>query len=268
MTDSPPTPVSIDAGGRTYKTPFAAALPPRTAEERRRLTADIWLNGIKVPVLVTEDDEVLDGHHRLAIAAELGLAADRIPIRVESGLTAAEKRHLATTLNTHRRHLTREQVRATITDLLAADPRRSDRAVAGKAGVDHKTVGRVRAKLVAGGALPETDEVRGKDGRTRRRPAAKVKATPTAAEPAVSPAPAEVVPDLLVPATRPDVKWTELSNVAFTLEEVGVAAGRLAKRKVADRSPEPVRGLVQKLAALTRRLEAVAAAQAARASPA
>jgi len=46
---------------------------------RQRLTADIRLNGIKVPVLVTEDDEVLDGHHRLAIAAELSLAADRIP---------------------------------------------------------------------------------------------------------------------------------------------------------------------------------------------
>ena len=134
--------------------------------------------------------------------------------------------------------------------------------------MDHKTVGRVRAKLVAGGALSETGEVRGKDGRTRRRPAAKVKATPTTAEPAVSPAPAEVAPDLLVPATCPDVKWQELRAVVFSLHSLTTAVRRSERTKLRDRGPEQVREHVQELAGISRRLEAVAAAQAARASPA
>jgi len=105
-------------------------------------------------------------------------------------------------------------------------------------------------------------------GRSPGRRAAKVKATPTTAEPAVSPAPAEVAPDLLVPATCPDVKWQELRAVVFSLHSLTTAVRRSERTKLRDRGPEQVREHVQELAGISRRLEAVAAAQAARASPA
>ena len=51
-------------------------------------------------------------------------------------------------VNAHRRHLTLEQKRELITKLLKAHPSMSDRAIARQVGVDNKTVGSLRRKLV------------------------------------------------------------------------------------------------------------------------
>lgn len=185
-TDTTTAPVkTLTVGDRTFKLPHVDAMPPLTVDERARLTADIKANGIKTPMIVTDADEILDGHNRLEIAAELGLPVADIPLKVEARLTADQRRHLAVTLNVHRRQLSAEQVRDKIAALPKADPEVSDRQIAEQTKVDHKTVGRARKKLTASGALPRTTKTKGKDGRTRTRPPMKPTTAPK--PPAVSP---------------------------------------------------------------------------------
>lgn len=50
-----------------YRMPFKGVLPPLSADEQERLKADIKANGVKSPIEVTEDDTLLDGHHRYGI---------------------------------------------------------------------------------------------------------------------------------------------------------------------------------------------------------
>jgi hypothetical protein len=57
----------------------ADALPDLTPEEYDALKAAIQGEGVLTPILLDEDDEVLEGHHRLRVCEELGLA--EIPAR-------------------------------------------------------------------------------------------------------------------------------------------------------------------------------------------
>ncbi len=75
----------------TFKCPFADALPPLKPEERDELRENIRQHGVIVPIKVDEQDNVLDGHHRLEIAVELGLTD--IPVKVVPGLSEAEARY-------------------------------------------------------------------------------------------------------------------------------------------------------------------------------
>jgi ParB-like chromosome segregation protein Spo0J len=118
-------------------------LPPLSAEEFTGLRADIEANGIRVPVDVDEDGQVLDGHHRQRIAAELGIPC---PTRVLAGLTEDEKRAHAVAVNTHRRALTVSQRRDLVHAELERDPSRSDRAIGRLCGVDGKTVAAIRVR--------------------------------------------------------------------------------------------------------------------------
>lgn len=119
-------------------------MPALSAEEYAALRDDITAHGIRVPVDLDEHGQVLDGHHRQAIAVELGIDC---PTRTVAGLTDEEKRHHALAVNLTRRHLTREQRRALIVAELEHDPSRSDRALGRLLGCDHKTVGAVRREL-------------------------------------------------------------------------------------------------------------------------
>ena len=78
-------------------------LPPLTADEYAALKADIAAHGVLVPVELDEAGQVLDGHHRLRAAAELGLA--EVPTVVRTGLSEDAKREHALRLNLLRRHL-------------------------------------------------------------------------------------------------------------------------------------------------------------------
>jgi len=77
-------------------------LPPLGREEREAMRADIEARGVMVPVEVDETGAILDGHHRDAIARELGIEAPRI---VRAGMTEAEKRDHVLKLNLLRRQL-------------------------------------------------------------------------------------------------------------------------------------------------------------------
>ncbi len=77
-----------------------------------------------------------------------------------------EKRTLARALNLARRQLNTEDKRQIIADQLAETPQRSLRWVAKMLGVDHKTVGDVRAELESRGEFPHVDWTVGLDGKT------------------------------------------------------------------------------------------------------
>lgn len=119
-------------------------MPPLLPSEHAALTESIREHGVQVPVLVDEHGVTIDGHHRQRIASELGVECPR---EVRHGLTDAEKRTLAITLNRDRRHLSRSQVQELVRESLKADPHLSDRAHAQRTGVAHTTVGRIRSDV-------------------------------------------------------------------------------------------------------------------------
>ena len=143
-------------------------MPGLTADEYEALRDDIREHGIRVPVDVDENGQVLDGHHRSLIAAELGVDCPR---RVVEGLDAAGKVAHAIAVNVHRRNLTREQRRDIIAASLRAQPEVSDREHAVRTGASHPTVADVRRELEASGDV-ESFSTR-TDASGRQQPASK-----------------------------------------------------------------------------------------------
>ena len=94
--------------------PYALMLPPLTEDEYRALKADIEEHGIVYPIVIDEEDKVLDGVHRLRIATELGID---LPVARQEGLSDDHKLHLAMGLNMRRRHLYIERRRALVLSL-------------------------------------------------------------------------------------------------------------------------------------------------------
>jgi hypothetical protein len=70
-------------------------------------------------------------------------------------------------VNIRRRHLTGEQKRSLVADLLKSDPARSNRATAEIVHVDDKTVASVRNELEATAEIPQLKTRTGKDGKAR-----------------------------------------------------------------------------------------------------
>jgi hypothetical protein len=137
-------------------------LPPIDPQLHRHLTEDILRRGVLVPILQAEDGEVLDGKVRLAIAQEHGLYCPRI---IVGKLSPSERADLRVAVNLYRRHLSREQARHLVEWTLRQGPENSNRCVAGKTGVDHKTVGVARRRLEAIGEIPQCPSRSTLDGR-------------------------------------------------------------------------------------------------------
>lgn len=159
----------------TSPTPYQL-LPRLSDEEYDALKKDIAENGVRVPIDVDENGTILDGHHRAWITADLGIDCPR---RLVSGLSEAQKRDHAVSVNVHRRSLSREQRRELIQRSLKADPQLSDRQHAERAGVSHPTVATVRRNLESAGELESFTSRVSRDG--AERPAAQP--TPAPAPP-------------------------------------------------------------------------------------
>lgn len=136
--------------------------PPLSSQEYAALRDDVAERGILVPVEVDEHGAVLDGHHRVAIAAELGLT--QYPRVVRVGLSEPEKLRHAAALNLHRRHLTRAE-RALRARELSAEGW-SARRIAEALGTSEPTVRRD----LTGASGEQTAErwVQGRDGKRYR----------------------------------------------------------------------------------------------------
>lgn len=90
--------------GRRLKTPYSDLLPPLKTSEREALAADIAINGVLHPVVIDEDDNILDGHHRYEIDCNA-------PTVTVEGLSEDEKRAYTIRANLARRNLTGDQTR-------------------------------------------------------------------------------------------------------------------------------------------------------------
>lgn len=94
----------VDDG--TLDTPRYQLLPPLLSVDIEHLKASIIEHGVQVAVIVDEEGEIIDGHHRAMIADSLGI---EYPKDVRHGLNEDQKRLLAAELNVARRHLTDAQ---------------------------------------------------------------------------------------------------------------------------------------------------------------
>lgn len=118
------------------RTPYQV-MPALTPDEEEWLRNDIKLHGVLVPIEVDEHGAILDGHHRAAIADELGVEC---PAVVRSGLTEAEKLEHVVSLNIVRRQLSGHDRQGVISLLRAQGL--SLRAIGRAVGVSHEQVRR------------------------------------------------------------------------------------------------------------------------------
>lgn len=142
----------------------------RATEDALRESINRW--GVIVPIVIDQNGQVIDGHHRKRIAGELGIYCDEQQIEVGS---EDDARAIAATLNTDRRHMDIDQRRAIVAHL--REQGHSLRAIAGAVGVSAKTVHQDLEGVTQ--VTPET--VRGADGKTypSTRPAREVQSGDT-----------------------------------------------------------------------------------------
>lgn len=138
-------------------------MPALGEEEYKELKEDIARRGVMIPIEFDEHGNVLDGHHRLAICAELGIKD--YPKVIRAGMTEEEKRIHARKLNMARRQLSQEQRRELIRQQLKETPEKSDRQIAAGLGVSDKTVGSQRKELERIAEIPQCSRET-TDGRT------------------------------------------------------------------------------------------------------
>lgn len=140
--------------------PAALLLPRPTAIEYADLKLSVQERGVLQPLATFVDQKgdhwLLDGVSRLQIMVELGMpiinddnqwAMPTTPFYEDKGDDPYE---VALSLNIARRHLTNEQKRGVIADLMEQRPDLSDRAIARMAGSSPMTVGSVRHGLEEG----------------------------------------------------------------------------------------------------------------------
>lgn len=143
-TQSPTDQITLD------ETPYQV-MPELDAEEYRALKADIEDNGIIVPITVDGSGHIIDGHHRLKAARELGI--DDPPMQVRDDLDDDAKRSLAWRLNMQRRHVDgttkKDLIRDRIEELIERGIDKTDDEVAEEMGCTQQWVSEVRQTVVA-----------------------------------------------------------------------------------------------------------------------
>jgi hypothetical protein len=138
--------------------PAAERFPLMTSDELRALAEDIKQNGLRNPCCIAEDEDgrvlLFDGRNRLdaleLIGEKITLATLNNSVifeRFEADYIDIPERVVS--LNIHRRHLTAEQKRDLIAELIKATPGRSDRQIAKTMRASPTTVGTVRASMEA-----------------------------------------------------------------------------------------------------------------------
>ncbi len=159
--------------------PAADIFPTLGPDELRELGEDIKRNGLQQDVTVWADDGaeqryLLDGRNRLDAMELVGLDTTsdngditpswRVSHRVSETTDPWE---YVLSVNLHRRHLTAEQRRTVIAELLKTRPERSNRQTAKLVGADHKTAASVRRELEGRGEIPHVETITDTRGRSQ-----------------------------------------------------------------------------------------------------
>jgi ParB-like chromosome segregation protein Spo0J len=147
--------------------PEAELIPQMTPDEYDALVEDVERRGITDPLVVTEDDIVLDGRHRLMAARAIGL--ETVPVRVFKGDESAQRDFMLRAALL-RRHLTIAQRKDLAAKLIVTEPEKSDRSIAKATGISRPTVATIRDDLEAQGQVAESATSSGADGKTYPRP--------------------------------------------------------------------------------------------------
>jgi hypothetical protein len=111
--------------------------------------------------------QILDGRNRYRAGKQAGRVLTRADVRYLPADT--NPRAYVISANILRRHLTAEQKRGLLADLIKADPTKSNRQIAETANVSHVTVGTVRTELEATGQIDQLETTTGADGKKRKR---------------------------------------------------------------------------------------------------
>ncbi len=99
---------------KEYNFKYSEILPPLSPNKYETLKENIKQHGIEIPIIIDDQDNVIDGQHRLKIAVELGI--ENIPLKVISNLTEVEKQQKAIDLNIQRRELSKGQLACVAVD--------------------------------------------------------------------------------------------------------------------------------------------------------
>lgn len=127
--------------GHNYTTPFIDLLPPLATFEYAALVHDIAENGQQVPIVVTDDGTVIDGHHRLKACQELGLVPVVRTVEVAHPEAEAIKANMVRrNLSPDQRAVVRRRQQEIAYELAQAGTTQAE--IAGVLGVDQTTVSR------------------------------------------------------------------------------------------------------------------------------
>lgn len=137
-------------------------MPDRTEAEFTEFAADVKINGIRDPIVIDEENNVLDGHTRVLAARHCKIAEVRA-IRL-SGLSEQEKLERAYG-QSRRRHLSRKQLQEITVAAIKEFPEHSPAFVAKFAPASDRTISKLRAQLIAEKAIPDLAELIGLDGK-------------------------------------------------------------------------------------------------------
>lgn len=103
----------VDTASHSIPTGLYQLMPMLTDDEFEALKRDISEHGVLVPIVLDDEGNILDGHHRLAAIAQLEAATPGLTIpyntEIRRNLTDEQKRDYVVALNLMRRHLSREQ---------------------------------------------------------------------------------------------------------------------------------------------------------------
>ena len=145
--------------------PLADKFPLLEGDEFYALADSIRDNGLNDPITLFEG-KILDGRNRYRGAKEVRYNFSEKDFRqLPEGKNPKAFVILA---NITRRHLTPEQKRDVVAELIKDDPTLSNRMIAEIAKVSHHTAGDVRTELETTGQIAQLAATTGKDGKTRK----------------------------------------------------------------------------------------------------
>lgn len=198
-------------------------LRPLPSAIEAALRASIKRFGVLAEVHVDQHGRIIDGHHRVRIAEELGLGHRTKVVHVKDDEHARE---LALTLNADRRQLGEDERKELVAALRVEG--HSVRAIAGALGTSKSTVDRDLDELSHAGQLTETPKrVKGLDGKSRQAKVAKPKTEakekkprkPKKLAPAPDPEAEKYAPDLVEEFERANKEIQEKDELIASLQK-------------------------------------------------
>jgi hypothetical protein len=250
--------------------PAADRFPLLPPDEQRAFVTDIEKTGLAVPIVLWRADKtapvcLLDGRNRLdAIEAFTGCQVQVVEEHVRgsnliiwcirAGAWVRDDRVVVLdgsvdpyiyviSANICRRHLNTEERKKILLEFIARTPEKSDRQIAKEIGVDHKTIGRARAKGEDVGRIPHVSTRIDSQGRQQPARRARARGVTTTAETIVPPAPGDQSPRQDIGSDSAD----EIARKDACIEELENKAQRPERENIALRSEVEEAKVVSKL---------------------